>query len=116
MGESRTDGHNRRAHPLHLPRVAAGGTSASPHARASRRILGSNRSTAHGLAIALAGSPESRREFVSRVGLLTAWSEEEERALRTHFHQLTWEALLRMFPHRTKDAIKRESSRLGLKR
>ena len=110
------DGHDRRAHPVHLPRVAADGASTSPHARAPRRILGADRPTADGLLLRWQGGAESRREFVSRVGLLAAWSNEEEQALRTHFHQLTWEALLRMFPHRTKDAIKREASRLGLRR
>jgi hypothetical protein len=69
-----------------------------------------------GLLLRWQGGAESRRELVSRVGLLTAWSEEEEEALRTYFHQLTWEALLRMLPNRTKDAIKREASRLELKR
>jgi hypothetical protein len=69
-----------------------------------------------GLLLRWQGGAESRREFVSRAGLLAAWSNEEELALRTYFHQLTWEALLRMFPHRTKDAIKREASRLGLRR
>ncbi len=69
-----------------------------------------------GLLLRWQGGAESRQELVSRVGLLAAWSKEEEQALRTYFHQLTWEALLRMFPYRTKDAIKREASRLGLRR
>jgi hypothetical protein len=69
-----------------------------------------------GLLLLWQGGPESRQDFVSGVRLLAAWSEEQEQALRMHFHQLTWEALLRMFPHRTKDAIKQEASRLGLRR
>jgi hypothetical protein len=69
-----------------------------------------------GLLMRWEGGAESRRQLVSRVGLLTAWSEDEERALRAYFHRLTWDALQRMFPGRTREAIKREASRLGLTR
>jgi hypothetical protein len=69
-----------------------------------------------GLLMRWEGGAESRRQLVSRVGLLTAWSDDEEQALRAYFHRLTWDALQRMFPTRTRDAIKREASRLGLTR
>ena len=69
-----------------------------------------------GLLLRWQGGVESRRQLVSRVGLLVAWSDEEEQALREHFHRLTWGALQRMFPSRTCDAIKREACRLDLTR
>jgi hypothetical protein len=69
-----------------------------------------------GLLMRWEGGAESRRQLVSRVGLLTAWSDHEEHALQAYFHRLTWDALQRMFPTRTRDAIRREASRLGLTR
>jgi len=62
------------------------------------------------------GGLVSRRELSSRVGLLVTWTEEEHAALRAHYAALDWDALQRMLPGRTVEAIKREAARLGLHR
>jgi hypothetical protein len=62
------------------------------------------------------GGDESRREVVSRAGKKVWWTAEEVEALRRYFGELTWDALLRMFPGRSVTAITLHANRLGLSR
>ena len=98
LGKSGMDGHDRRADPVDLLGVATRCAITSAHPCITKALLGRIDRRRMGLLLRWQGGAESRRELVSRVGLLTAWSEDEERALRAYFHQLTWDALQRMFP------------------
>ncbi len=62
------------------------------------------------------GGDESRQAMVSRVGKKVWWTPEEIEALRHYFGELTWDALLRMFPGRSVPAITQYANRIGLSR
>ena len=99
--KSGMDGHDGRAHPVHLSQSGRGRCASSECSplhcmRIPRRI---GLTAEPGAAVTLGRWRRAqRREMVSRVGLLTAWSEDEEQALRAYFHRLTWDALQRMIP------------------
>ena len=69
-----------------------------------------------GLWVLWQGESESRQEIVSRYGRQVRWTAEEDDALRAYYPRLTWEALGKMLPHRTINAIDTRASDLKLHR
>lgn len=69
-----------------------------------------------GLRLRWQGGDESRQEIVSRMGKMVRWTPEEIEALRHYFGELTWDALLLMFPGRSVPAITLYANRIGLSR
>jgi len=62
------------------------------------------------------GGSESRAEIMPTYGRHVPWTEREIAALRQFYPLLTWNALQRMLPGRTRGAIKRLASRHGWER
>jgi DNA invertase Pin-like site-specific DNA recombinase len=78
--------------------------------------LGRVASRSFGLWLRWAGGSESQEEVTTRVAQFAAWTQAERDALTRYYPQLTWPALLAMFPGRTQPALKREAGRLKLSR
>lgn len=79
-------------------------------------VLGYVNRRALGVWMRWQGGAESRREVLTEQGKRLVWSEDEKAALRRYYWRLTWDALHRTFPLRTRPALETCALELGVRR